>query len=51
MSLCLSENVTNNHELGLLGRLTRRVKSGDRDGVAARLILEQFLNDTEKPAA
>jgi putative Holliday junction resolvase len=27
------------------GRLNRRVKSGDRDGVAARLILEQWLND------
>ncbi|MDB5985334.1 MAG: ruvX [Nevskia sp.] len=30
------------------GRLNRRVKSGDRDGVAARLILEQWLSD---PAA
>jgi len=27
------------------GRLNRRVKSGDRDGVAARLILEQWLGD------
>ena len=25
------------------GRLNRRVRSGDRDGVAARLILEQWL--------
>jgi uncharacterized protein YjiS (DUF1127 family) len=25
MSLCLSENVTNNHELGLLGRLGERL--------------------------
>jgi len=31
------------------GRLNRRVKSGDRDGVAARLILEQWLN--ERPPA
>ncbi len=27
------------------GRMSRRVKSGDRDGVAARLILEQWLNE------
>jgi putative Holliday junction resolvase len=31
------------------GRMTRRVRKGDRDGVAARLILEQWLQ--EKPAA
>lgn len=27
------------------GRMGRRVRKGDRDGVAARIILEQFLND------
>ena len=27
------------------GRMTRRVRSGDRDGQAARLILEQWLSD------
>lgn len=27
------------------GRKTRRVQKGERDGVAARLILEQWLND------
>lgn len=32
------------------GRLTRRVKSGDRDGVAARLILEQWLSDPASQA-
>lgn len=31
------------------GQLNRRVRSGDRDGVAARLILEQWL--AEHPAA
>jgi putative Holliday junction resolvase len=29
------------------GRLARRVRSGDRDGVAARLILEQWLATAE----
>lgn len=33
------------------GRLKRRVKSGDRDGVAARLILEQFLNEASAEQA
>jgi putative Holliday junction resolvase len=32
------------------GRLNRRVRSGDRDGVAARLILEQWLaSDAARP--
>lgn len=31
------------------GQMNRRVRSGDRDGVAARLILEQWL--AEQPAA
>jgi putative holliday junction resolvase len=34
------------------GRMNRRVRSGDRDGVAARLILEQWLaSAAAKPAA
>ncbi len=33
------------------GRMTRRVRKGDRDGVAARIILEQFLNDAAARAA
>jgi putative Holliday junction resolvase len=31
------------------GRMGRRVRKGDRDGVAARIILEQFLNDATPP--
>ena len=31
------------------GRKSRRVQKGDRDGVAARLILEQWLAQADKP--
>ena len=30
------------------GRMTRRVRSGDRDQQAARLILEQWLADAQR---
>jgi putative pre-16S rRNA nuclease len=33
------------------GRMNRRVRKGDRDGVAARLILEQWLADAPKTPA
>ena len=33
------------------GRLTHRVQKGERDGVAARLILEQWLNDPYREQA
>jgi putative Holliday junction resolvase len=31
------------------GRMTRKTRKGDRDGVAARIILEQWLNDSTTP--